>query len=133
MVLGLVTNPANGAGFVEHAVLEGVIARLRERYPDFGGVMGWEYFNALPGDAARPWEWAGVVARSARAVRPPTVPGGVGQPMGVPASFTPAPHPFPAESVRTLQELGFSTQQAVAALNMTGGNVEYAAGMLFQD
>jgi len=95
--------------------------------------MGWEYFNALPGDAARPWEWAGVVARSARAVRPPVMSGEVGRGVEGQASFAPAPHSFPAESVRTLQELGFSTQQAVAALNMTGGNVEYAAGMLFQD
>lgn len=45
----------------------------------------------------------------------------------------PAPHPYPAESVKTLQDLGFSQQQAIAALNSTNGNVEYAAGLLFQD
>ncbi|KAK4935192.1 hypothetical protein LTR28_010420 [Elasticomyces elasticus] len=36
--------------------------------------------------------------------------------------------PFPAHDVEILQGLGFSRQQAVAALNMTGGNLEYAAG-----
>ena len=58
LVIGLVTNPANGAGFVPWHMLSVVLAMLRRRHQNFGGVMGWEYFNGLPGGAERPWEWA---------------------------------------------------------------------------
>lgn len=139
VVMGLITNPANGAGHVEGSRMESVIRMLRAKYPNFGGVMGWEYFNALPGGTERPWEWAANMGRALRAPVPtppaqqqqvPIRPYGMG---AVPAQLPPAQHPFPAESVKTLQDLGFSQQQAVAALNSTGGNVEYAAGLLFQD
>ncbi|KAJ9620144.1 hypothetical protein H2203_007909 [Taxawa tesnikishii (nom. ined.)] len=70
VVVGLVTNPANGAGHVDRARMEDVLRVLRAKYPTFGGVMGWEYFNALPGDAARPWEWAGHMARTIRTAVP---------------------------------------------------------------
>ncbi|RDA88291.1 putative chitinase [Ophiocordyceps camponoti-leonardi (nom. inval.)] len=59
VVIGLVTNPANGKGFVPWSLLEPVLAHIVKRHPrDFGGVMGWEYFNSLPGNDHRPWEWA---------------------------------------------------------------------------
>ena len=59
IVVGLVTNPANGAGWVPPEVLGQVLGSLRSRWKGFGGVMGWEYFNGLPGEAERPWEWVG--------------------------------------------------------------------------
>lgn len=59
LVVGVVTNPANGSGFVPWEQLAETLAvMLRTHRSNFGGVMGWEYFNSLPGDAARPWEWA---------------------------------------------------------------------------
>nr|AIT18904.1 chitinase [Hirsutella thompsonii] len=58
VVVGLVTNPANGKGFVPWDMLSRVFEILTQRDQPFGGVMGWEYFNSLPGDASRPWEWA---------------------------------------------------------------------------
>lgn len=39
---------------------------------------------------------------------------------------------FPPESIDQLVALGFSRDEAVNALNACGGNVEYAAGLLFQ-
>lgn len=39
---------------------------------------------------------------------------------------------YPNEAIDQLQSLGFSRQEAIAALDATGGNVEYAAGLLFQ-
>lgn len=99
--------------------------------------MGWEYFNALPGGNSRPWEWVANMGSAMRAPVPVTtqtqqIPI---RPYGQPAAAQlPRPiHNFPAESISTLRDLGFSEQQAVAALNSTGGNVEYAAGLLFQD
>lgn len=103
--------------------------------------MGWEYFNSLPGDLARPWEWAANMARTIRTPLPlpvqaapppiPIRPYGMGAPAQQPLA-RPA-HNFPAEDIQTLKDLGFNEQQAVAALNSTAGNVEYAAGLLFQD
>jgi hypothetical protein len=58
IVVGLVTNPENGSGFVPWEALGGVLLGLRGRYERFGGVMGWEYFNSLPVGRERPWEWA---------------------------------------------------------------------------
>lgn len=49
----------------------------------------------------------------------------------VPAqSSGPASHP--KEKIDQLQSLGFSRDEAISALDATGGNVEYAAGLLFQ-
>ena len=145
VVMGLIMNPALGAGYVPWEKMEGVLRTLRSRYPSFGGVMGWEYFCALPGGQERPWGWielmAGVLrtpmeaeqatdasAAPAAHQRPPSMV----TPFGTTA-MPPPQHPFPAENVMTLQDLGFNQQQAVAALNMTNGNVEQAAGLLFAD
>lgn len=134
VVMGLITNPSNGAGHVAWPVLENVVRTLRTRYPTFGGVMGWEYFNALPGGAERPWEWVANMGRTLRTPLPPAPPVQQQQmPIRPYGQLPPPAHPFPAESVKTLQDFGFSQQQAISALNMTSGNVEYAAGLLFQD
>ncbi|KAK3359856.1 glycoside hydrolase superfamily [Lasiosphaeria hispida] len=58
LVVGLVTNPENGSGWVPWNALSSVLPLLVGRHPRFGGVMGWEYFNSLPGARERPWEWA---------------------------------------------------------------------------
>lgn len=58
IVVGLVTNPDNGGGFVPWPSLTPVMTALAGRSPSFGGVMGWEYFNSRPGGKAKPWEWA---------------------------------------------------------------------------
>ena len=43
-----------------------------------------------------------------------------------------APPTWPQESIDQLVALGFSREEAVQALNACSGNVEYAAGLLFQ-
>ncbi|OQD65609.1 hypothetical protein PENPOL_c005G07325 [Penicillium polonicum] len=59
IVYGLLTNPGNGSqGYVSQEKLGPVLATLVEQFPNFGGVMGWEYYNALPGGTAKPWQWA---------------------------------------------------------------------------
>ncbi|KAK2608388.1 hypothetical protein QQS21_003074 [Conoideocrella luteorostrata] len=67
LVVGVVTNPANGHGFVPWEMLAAVLGILNRRHQKFGGVMGWEYFNSLPGDASRPWEWASNLSSLLRA------------------------------------------------------------------
>ncbi|KAH7324357.1 glycoside hydrolase family 18 protein [Stachybotrys elegans] len=58
VVIGQLTTPSNGFGFVPFDTLRRVINSLQATYGQIGGVMGWEYFNSQPGDLARPWEWA---------------------------------------------------------------------------
>ncbi|KAF3002763.1 hypothetical protein E8E14_007397 [Neopestalotiopsis sp. 37M] len=60
VVMGLVTTPDNGNGFVPWPILSGTLKMLQNTWKDgaFGGVMGWEYFNSSPGGKERPWEWA---------------------------------------------------------------------------
>ncbi|KAG4439479.1 DNA damage-inducible protein 1 [Cadophora sp. M221] len=55
---------------------------------------------------------------------PPPAPAAAPQPAAEPS--------FPQESVDQLVALGFSQAEAVNALAACGGNVEYAAGLLFQ-
>lgn len=137
VVIGLITNAKLGAGFVQLEKVGGVLRSLRARYPTFGGVMGWEYFCAVPGEEEAPWEWAEVMSKNIRTLAALPAPAGQAavqdpvRPFG--ASLPPAPDAFPGDSVKTLQDLGFNQQQAVAALNVTNGNVEQAAGLLFED
>ena len=56
VVVGVVTNPDNANGYVELDKLIGALGMLKEF--GVGGVMGWEYFNSLPGGVEAPWEWA---------------------------------------------------------------------------
>ncbi|KAL2119271.1 hypothetical protein VTJ04DRAFT_6231 [Mycothermus thermophilus] len=85
VVVGMVTNPKNGAGWVPWNVLGTVVPVLVGRNPRFGGVMGWEYFNSLPGGEERPWEWAQAMSALLRGLR--TVPG-VGEKDAAPATTT---------------------------------------------
>lgn len=66
IVVGMVTNPGNGSGWVPFEIVQEVLLTLKARHPGFGGVMGWEYFNSLPGDRERPWEWAAFMTRIVR-------------------------------------------------------------------
>jgi chitinase len=60
IVVGLVTNPENGIGWVPDEILCKTLITLMKKYPDFGGVMGWEYFNSTTATEpyGTPWSWA---------------------------------------------------------------------------
>jgi hypothetical protein len=59
VVLGMLTNPINGSqGFAPNEVVCEIIGLCIQKWPTFGGVMGWEYFNSLPGGMKTPWRWA---------------------------------------------------------------------------
>ena len=61
VLLGDVTSPDNGVGYANASVFNATVAALRDKYRprhEIGGIMGWEYFNSLPGSTAEPWVWA---------------------------------------------------------------------------
>lgn len=66
VVVGVLTNPGLGHGYVEFEDLRRTVSAMAQFYPGFGGVMGWEYFNSRPGDEGAPWQWAGELMRCVR-------------------------------------------------------------------
>lgn len=54
-MVGVLTNPGLGHGYIDFENLKRTLAAMSQFYPGFGGVMGWEYYNSMPGDEARPW------------------------------------------------------------------------------
>ncbi|KAI0971773.1 glycoside hydrolase superfamily [Xylaria arbuscula] len=62
VVMGLLSNPDNGSGFVALDSEAPVLQELITENGAFGGVANWEYFNSLPGGTAAPWEWASWMA-----------------------------------------------------------------------
>ncbi|KAL8924332.1 MAG: hypothetical protein Q9208_004113 [Pyrenodesmia sp. 3 TL-2023] len=59
VVVGMLTNSGNGHGWVDGAEVAKAVRGWREVWPGFGGVMGWEYFNAVAGgEEGRGWMWA---------------------------------------------------------------------------
>ncbi|KXJ94658.1 glycoside hydrolase superfamily [Microdochium bolleyi] len=62
VVMGLLTNPANGNGYVNLDKQTPVLKELVAENPKFGGVAGWEYFNSLPGGTSAPHKWAAWIA-----------------------------------------------------------------------
>jgi cyclin-dependent kinase len=129
---------------------------LREKYKNvgggFSGVMGWEYFNCgeheedlihttsldLNNETVQAG-WVGALGRILRVEEPPhpqmsrpligITPDQVRQMV---TKLPEARAPWPEEEIQKLVVIGFSHQEAVGALNATDGNVELAAGFLFE-
>ncbi|KAI0377845.1 glycoside hydrolase family 18 protein [Hypomontagnella monticulosa] len=66
VVMGMVTNPSNGGGYIDLDREAPVLQELTSENPTFGGVAGWEYFNSNPGGTASPWQWAAWMAEHVR-------------------------------------------------------------------
>jgi hypothetical protein len=64
VVAGMLVNPADGSGFVPIAIASKTVGQLAGKYPTFGGVAAWEYFNADPGGPSKPAQWSAVMGRA---------------------------------------------------------------------
>lgn len=69
VVMGVLSNPANGNGFVALDSEAPVLQELITENGNFGGVANWEYFNSLPGGTAAPYQWASWMAQHMVAAR----------------------------------------------------------------
>lgn len=58
IVVGVLTNPESGRGWVTDDVLRATLTRIKAKYGTFGGVMGWEYFNSITVQAPYGWPWS---------------------------------------------------------------------------
>ena len=67
VVVGVLTNPGNGHGWIPFEEIQRTLATLSQCTSRFGGVAGWEYFNSMPGDRQRPWEWAEAIMKMLKA------------------------------------------------------------------
>jgi hypothetical protein len=63
VVMGVLDNPNDGHGFVATKYVVDTIKKLRALYPTFGGIYGWDYFDAglaepvAEDSVAEPWQW----------------------------------------------------------------------------
>lgn len=123
VVMGVLDSPTDGSGYVSTATIESAASNLKSKYPSFGGVDGWEYFDAGSGDSdAQPSQWVQAIASSLF--------GASSKREAKDRSTTPAPvfppQPFPESDVANLTAFGATHFQAVRALNRTDGDLEAA-------
>jgi len=141
----VLTNPGNGAsGYVPLERLKSVVDGLWGRYgAEFGGVMGWEYFNAgLGEEEARrdgleegPWEWVRRVgsvylSTSLSAPRPEAATAGASTVADIVAGLSSLQVPGNITSGAG-GEASSAPQHAAAipaAESQSGGNMEEAGG-----
>ena len=64
IVGGMIGNPANCSGYVPIPTVAKTVKQLVAKYPHFGGVADWEYFNTLPGGLANPVKWGAIMAKA---------------------------------------------------------------------
>jgi len=64
VVAGMLDNPNDGSGYVPVAQVAQTVHTLAQLYPSFGGVAGWEYFDALPGGKPAPIDWASLMSNA---------------------------------------------------------------------
>jgi chitinase len=64
VVGGMIGNPANCSGFVPINAVAKTVEGLVAKYPTFGGVADWEYFNTLPGGLNNPVKWGAIMAKA---------------------------------------------------------------------
>lgn len=98
--------------------------------PGPGGTTIGARSGAVTGPASATHGPSGSSVPAASSSRPTAVPS---VPSSAPAPSLPARRTFPESDIEKLLALGFDRQAAINALQATDGNVEYAAGLLFQN
>lgn len=140
VVMGVIDASNDGSGFVKLSTVQSTITSLRAKYPTFGGVDGWEYFDAGSSDSlTEPWEWVKAIgssvfgtttasATTTATASTATKDKGKG---GEKTEREELPeHPFDVDAVANLTSRGATHFEAVRALNLTDGDAWLARGLL---
>ncbi|MCJ1277770.1 DNA damage-inducible protein 1 [Puttea exsequens] len=98
--------------------------------PTINGPEG-KRIGAISGTVMEPQSTQQAKTDSAAAVRPPNAGAAASASSGQQPLSTVGPASFPKEDIDQLTNMGFSRQEAIQALEAAGGNVEIAAGLLF--
>lgn len=64
VVAGMLGNPNDGGGYVDVNQVALTVKQLVKKYPTFGGVFSWEYFDTLPGGTTNPEQWSQLMDQS---------------------------------------------------------------------
>lgn len=65
VVMGVLDSENDGTGFVGLSEVKETIDNLKSDYSTFGGVDGWEYFDAGSSDGlSRPWQWTKQIGKA---------------------------------------------------------------------
>lgn len=133
---GVLRFEGNEVPFLPESEIPKYIEDAELNEPTVAGPNGTE-IGARSG-AVRPAGASAAASASAASSGRPTNFKGQGQTLGSgtaaqgqPLARQSAPASFPQESINQLQNLGFSRDEAIRALEATGGNVDYAAALLF--
>ena len=123
VVMGILDSPNDGSGYVDTATVQSTVSSLKAKYPSFGGVDGWEYFDAGVGDGdAQPYQWVQAIGSAVFGTASKRAP-------KTRASSSFPPHPFAKDDVASLTSAGASHFEAVRALNRTRGDIAAARSL----
>ena len=133
VVMGVLDSSGDGSGFVGINALKSTIQQLRAMYPNFGGVDGWEYWDAGSSDGlSSPYQWVQAIGQALTGALPSSTLLKARDANIVLLEDLPTPKtPFPPQMVKSLQgEMGAGWYQTVRALNVTSGDTEAARELL---
>lgn len=124
VVLGVLDNPNDGgSGWYSISTYKKTINTLKADYSNFGGDVGWEYWDAGGNDGySDPWQWVkeiGTAIFSSSSGQVNTI--------SSPIPYGPSPWPV---LTQTLTGLGALHIEAVRALNITNGDLDAALKLL---
>ena len=131
IVMGVLDSHNDGeSGFVQLNTLKTVVFSLASKYDNFGGVDGWEYYDAGSSDELQnPWDWIKAIA-GAMSGSTSSSKRNVGQ-------QDVKKYPLPCEdegvypeALRKLKGKGVEHFEAGQALNRTSGDLEKAKAKL---
>lgn len=115
--------------FLGEADIPKDVEEALEEEPKVDGPGG-TTIGGRSGTISQPDTGAGASGPSSSAPQEPAATPAQTQPVArAPVSAQPS---FPQEAIEQLMQLGCSREQAINALQATGGNVEYAAGLIFE-
>jgi len=132
VVMGILDSENDGSGFVPLTTVTETIASLKSKYPTFGGVDGWEYFDAGANDGdAEPFEWTKSIGTALFGTTTKRTAELEARDAEARASEPAFPRsPFSERAIEELTERGATHFEAVRALNRTSGDALKARGLV---